>query len=70
MSGIKTSSSKGGDGYNEIRFDDKAGAEQIFLHAQKDLESRTKNDTVEWVGNDRHLVVTKDRIEKVGATCT
>jgi type VI secretion system secreted protein VgrG len=66
VSGIRTNSSRGGNGFNEIRFEDKADAEQIFLHAQKDLESRTRNDTVEWVGNDRHLIVTRDQLEKVG----
>lgn len=66
VSGIKSSSSKGGNGFNEVRFDDKADAELIFLHAQKNMESRTKNDTVEWVGNDRHLIVAKDQLEKVG----
>jgi type VI secretion system secreted protein VgrG len=66
VSGIRTSSSKGSNGYNEIRFEDKSGAEQVFVHAQKDFESRTKNDAVEWVGSDRHLIVIKDQLEKVG----
>nr|WP_253902910.1 type VI secretion system tip protein TssI/VgrG [Corallococcus exiguus] len=34
---IKTSSSKGGDGFNELRFEDAKDAEEIFLHAQKDF---------------------------------
>lgn len=34
---IKTNSSKGGDGFNELRFEDKAGSEEIYMHAQKDL---------------------------------
>jgi type VI secretion system secreted protein VgrG len=33
---IKSNSSKGGGGYNEFRFEDKKGSEEIFTHAQKD----------------------------------
>jgi len=62
---IKTNSSTGGDGFNEIRFEDKKGKEQIFVHGEKDLDVRIKNDQREWVGNDRHLVVKRDKIEKV-----
>jgi type VI secretion system secreted protein VgrG len=62
---IKSNSSKGGRGYNEFRFEDKTGAEQVFTHAEKDLESYVKNDTLEWVGNDRHLIVKKDQFEKI-----
>ena len=34
-SGIKSQSSKGGGGFNEIRFEDKKGEEQVFLHAER-----------------------------------
>jgi len=34
---LKSNSSKGGAGYNEIRFEDKADSEEIFVHARKDL---------------------------------
>ncbi|MCA9710957.1 MAG: type VI secretion system tip protein VgrG, partial [Myxococcales bacterium] len=34
---LKSNSSPGGDGYNELRFEDAAGAEEIWIHAQKDL---------------------------------
>jgi type VI secretion system secreted protein VgrG len=62
---FKTNSSKGGDGFNELRFEDKKGDEQILLHGEKDLEVRIKNDSKEWIGNERHLVVKKDQIEQV-----
>jgi type VI secretion system secreted protein VgrG len=65
MSGIKTNSSKGGAGFNEIRFEDKAGEEQIFIHAQKNSDTRVLNDCFEWIGNDRHLVVINDQIEEI-----
>lgn len=51
---IKTHSSKGGGGTNEIRFEDKKGQEQLLLHAEKDLHIRSKHDTVHTVGNDMH----------------
>jgi type VI secretion system secreted protein VgrG len=51
---LKSNSSKGGDGYNELRFEDKKGEEQLFIHAEKDQDIRIKNDRREWVGNDRH----------------
>jgi type VI secretion system secreted protein VgrG len=61
----KTNSSLGGKGFNEIRFEDKKGEEQIFVHGEKDADIRIKNDRREWVGNDRHLVVVRDKIGKV-----
>ena len=58
---LKSNSSKGGDGYNEIRFEDMAGQEQIFTHAQKDMDIRVENDRREWIGNDRNLIVKNDK---------
>jgi len=57
ISTIKTISSKGGDGFNEIRFEDKKGEEQVFLHAEKDLDQRTLDTHKQWVGNEHHLLV-------------
>jgi type VI secretion system secreted protein VgrG len=62
---IKTYSSKGGGGFNEIRFEDKKGEEQLFLHAQHNQDNRVKNDSLEWIGQDRHLIVKRDQLEKV-----
>ena len=65
MSAIKSNSSKGGSGFNEIRLEDKKGDEQIFMHGEKNLDTRIKNDAFETIGNDRHLVIGKDQIEHV-----
>jgi type VI secretion system secreted protein VgrG len=65
VSTIKTSSSKGGAGFNEIRFEDKKGDEFVFVHAEKDLHIRVKNDRLEFIGHDRDLVVTNDKREHV-----
>ncbi|UFS70708.1 type VI secretion system tip protein VgrG [Geomonas sp. RF6] len=62
---IKTNSSTGGGGFNEIRFEDKKGSEQLFIQAEKQLDVRVKKDSLEWVGNDRHLIVAKDQLEQV-----
>ena len=65
---FKTRSSEGGgaDNYNELRFEDKTGSEQIFLRGEKDFDTRLKNDIREWVGNNRSLIVTQDQMEKAG----
>ena len=63
---IKSNSSKGGGGFNELRFDDKKGSEQVFIHAEKQQDNRVKQDSLEWIGNERHLIVIKDQLEKVG----
>jgi len=65
MSTIKSNSSPGGGGFNEIRLEDKKGEEQVFVHGEKNLDVRIKADAFEWIGNDRHLVVKKDQIESV-----
>ncbi len=62
---IKSNSSIGGGGFNEIRFEDKKGEEQIFIHGEKDLHIRVKNDRKELIGNDRHLIVENDKFEHV-----
>jgi type VI secretion system secreted protein VgrG len=65
MSTLKSNSSKGGQGFNEIRFEDKKGEEQIFIHAEKNLDIRVKNDRFETIEHDRHLVVENDKFEHV-----
>jgi type VI secretion system secreted protein VgrG len=64
-SAIKTYSSKGGGGFNEIRFEDKKGQEQVFMHAERNQDVRVKKDALEWVGQDRHLIVVRDQLEAV-----
>jgi len=65
ISTLKSDSSKGGGGFNEIRFEDKKGSEQIFIHAQKNLDLRVNNDRFETVGNDSHLHVEMNKFEHV-----
>jgi type VI secretion system secreted protein VgrG len=65
MSTIKTMSTPNGSGFNELRFEDKKGSEQIFVHAEKNVDVRVKNDVMETIKNDRHLIVENDQLEKV-----
>ncbi len=64
---FRTSSSTGGGTahYNELRFEDKAGSEQVFIRGEYDYDTRILNDSREWIGNNRSLIVTKDQMEKV-----
>jgi type VI secretion system secreted protein VgrG len=54
---IKTNSSPGGDGYNELRFEDKKGSEQIFIHSERNMDTRVKNDSLERIIGNRHQII-------------
>ncbi len=54
---FKTISSPGGKGYNEFRIEDKKGAEQIYIHAQRDWDENIEHDQKIRVGNERHDTV-------------
>lgn len=64
---FQSRSSKGGDAnnYNELRFEDKTGSEQIFINAERDMDVRVENDSREFVGSKRHLIVKSDQTELV-----
>lgn len=62
---FKSNSSKGGGGFNELRFEDKAGSEEVFMHAQKDLQVRVKHNANTSVGANRQLTVGGNRSEHV-----
>jgi type VI secretion system secreted protein VgrG len=66
QSGIKTNSSKGGDGSNEIRLDDDKGKEEIFIHAQYDMNTVVEHDETVKIGNNRTEVVDKDESISIG----
>lgn len=63
---MKSYSSKGGGGFNEIRLDDTKGQEQIFINGEYNLDLRVGHDLMETVGNDMHLTVGHDYREDIG----
>ncbi len=65
ISTLKSNSTKGGGGFNEIRFDDTKGREQFFVHAEYNQDIRIKNDCLEWIGHQYHLIVKDDRLELI-----
>ncbi len=67
QSGLKTRSSKGGSpaNYNEIRFEDKKGSEQVYIHAEKDKSIHVENDDSTFVGHDQSITVRNDQTSTV-----
>jgi type VI secretion system secreted protein VgrG len=67
VSTLKSHSTMGGtkDNFNELRFEDLKGSEQLFLHAEKDKDEFVKNESREWVGANRHKVVKKSQKEDI-----
>ncbi len=65
---IKSRSSKGGneDNFNEIRFEDKKGSEELYFHAEKDQTIIVENDKNESVGNDNTETIGNDETIEVG----
>lgn len=68
MTVLRTDTHKG-EGFNELRFEDEADKEEIFVHAQKNMAIKVRNSKDERVdynrstsiGNNEDLVVAKDR---------
>lgn len=57
QSGFKTESGS----FNELRFDDKADAEEIYVEAGKDYNYLVHNDETGTIENDQNLTVTNNR---------
>lgn len=65
---IKTKTHKG-DGFNELRFEDACGRQEVFIHAQKDMNTQVldnRSTTVgtnhtETIGNDQTIEVKRDQ---------
>ena len=66
-SGIRSHSSQQGgvDNFNEIRFEDLKGAEELRIHAERDQTLNTEHDRVEYVGNDSHLGIGHDQFASI-----
>jgi type VI secretion system secreted protein VgrG len=56
-SGMKSSSTPGGGGYNEISIDDTKGKEKITIHGQYDMNTTVEHDMADTVHNNRTITV-------------
>ncbi|QTT86131.1 type VI secretion system tip protein VgrG [Pseudomonas chlororaphis] len=64
---FKSMSSPGGAGYNELRIEDKKGAEQIFIHAQRNWDENIEHDQKIRIGHERHDTVEKNTYTELKA---
>jgi len=70
---IKSQTHKG-DGFNELRFEDELGKQELYLHAERDQNTVVKHDQSTWVGRNRadevsrddHLTVGRDLQYRIG----
>lgn len=65
VSGMKSNSTPGGGGYNEMSMDDTKGSEMITVHGQKDMSTTIENDQTDTVKHNRTATVTNDDSETV-----
>jgi type VI secretion system secreted protein VgrG len=67
QSGMKTRSTKGAGtaNFNEIRFEDKNGEEQLYVHAERNEDIMVEKDKTETVGVNETITIGQDRVETV-----
>jgi type VI secretion system secreted protein VgrG len=64
---VKSNTTPGGGGSNELRFEDKKAQEEVYLHAQKDFNTVVENNRDQKVVNNETLWVGHNRDKKVDA---
>lgn len=69
-SGIRTSTTPGGHGCNELSFEDQKGGEEVFLAAQRDLREKVNNDHTVTVGNNDAITIGRNRTTSVSGADT
>jgi type VI secretion system secreted protein VgrG len=62
---VKSDSTIGGGGFNEIRFEDKKGQEEIYVHAEKDQTIVVGNDENHTVNHDRTITIMNNSTKTV-----
>ncbi|AOR60510.1 type VI secretion system tip protein VgrG [Pectobacterium parmentieri] len=62
---LRTATHKGA-GFNELRFEDQAGQEEVFIHAQKDMNTVVLNNRSTGVGGSHEEKVRYDQLSVVG----
>ncbi|MGV7961521.1 hypothetical protein QPK13_10585 [Photorhabdus tasmaniensis] len=50
-----------GQGFNELRFEDAKGSEEVFIHAQRDMKTQILRDKTTQIGNDQKTDVAHNR---------
>ncbi|QIG07248.1 type VI secretion system tip protein TssI/VgrG [Proteus sp. ZN5] len=55
-----------GTGFNELRFEDAGGREEVYLHAQRDHRTHVLNDEFHTINHSREKKVGVDQQEKIG----
>ena len=65
-----TNSSKGSNGFNEIRIDDKKGAEEIYIHAQKDIVSVVQDNVTQTLNKGNRTITLESKKDKVKDSLT
>ena len=68
QSGMKSRSSKGGSpaNFNEIRMEDKKGAEQLYIHAERNQDIVVEVNESHSVGNNRNKSIGHDEYVTIG----
>jgi len=67
---IKSNTSPGGGGANELRFEDKGGSEEVFVNATKDMNTKVANNRTRAVGANDTKTVGKDDSTDIGNNMT
>ncbi|HET7930250.1 MAG TPA: type VI secretion system tip protein TssI/VgrG [Rhodanobacteraceae bacterium] len=66
QSGVKSRSLLGGTAdFNELRFEDKAGSEDFFIHAQKDMHEEVENDHTVTIDHDEIITIKNDQTAEI-----
>ncbi|MDX2127053.1 MAG: type VI secretion system tip protein TssI/VgrG [Aeromonas hydrophila] len=56
-----------GEGFNELRFEDQAGQEEIYIHGQKDLNVLIENNAAWHIKHDQHTDIDNERVTRIKA---
>ncbi|MGL5553661.1 MAG: type VI secretion system tip protein TssI/VgrG, partial [Plesiomonas shigelloides] len=56
-----------GQGFNELRFEDQAGQEEIYIHGQKDLNALIEQDAAWHITHDEHCAIDNERVMRIKA---
>jgi type VI secretion system secreted protein VgrG len=65
VTGLKSNSTPGGGGYNEVSLDDTKGKEKITIHGQHDMATTIEHDDTQTVHNDRTITVDGKHTETI-----